>query len=59
MRQLKITKHLTSRESVSIAKYLHDVGKIRLITKKEEVTLARKIHLGDGNALKINSRLLL
>jgi len=50
MQQLKIIKHLTNREALSLDKYLREVGKINLITAEEEVNLARRIHKGDLNA---------
>src|ERR1043166_5803936 len=51
MRQLKITKSITNRESQSLEKYLQEIGREELITAEEEVRLARKIKLGDQNAL--------
>ncbi|MDT8347783.1 MAG: RNA polymerase sigma factor RpoD/SigA [Flavobacteriaceae bacterium] len=51
MRQLKITKQVTNRESKSLEKYLQDISKIELITAEEEVELARKIREGDQRAL--------
>ena len=51
MRQLKITKQVTNRESKSLDKYLQDIGKIQLITAEEEVELAQKIRAGDQQAL--------
>ncbi|HBI81508.1 MAG TPA: RNA polymerase subunit sigma [Bacteroidales bacterium] len=51
MRQLKITKQVTNRETVSLDKYLHEIGKVDLLTAEEEVTLARKIKEGDQEAL--------
>ena len=51
MRQLKITKQVTNRESPSLDKYLHEIGKVQLITAEEEVALARKIKQGDEKAL--------
>jgi len=51
MRQLKITKQVTNRESKSLDKYLQDISKIQLITADEEVELAQKIRLGDQKAL--------
>ncbi len=50
MRQLKITKQVTNRETPSLDKYLHDIGKIDLITAEEEVDLAKRIHNGDMKA---------
>ncbi len=51
MRQLKITKQLTNRDSKSIDKYLSDVSKERLVTPEEEVALAVRIKQGDTEAL--------
>ncbi|OBQ55096.1 RNA polymerase sigma factor RpoD/SigA [Tamlana sp. s12] len=51
MRQLKITKQVTNRESKSLDKYLQDISKIPLITADEEVELAQKIKKGDQKAL--------
>ncbi|PWD99037.1 sigma-70 family RNA polymerase sigma factor [Marinilabilia rubra] len=51
MRQLKITKQVTNRESPSLDKYLHEIGKVQLITAEEEVVLAKKIKQGDEKAL--------
>ena len=52
MRQLKITKSITNRESQSLDKYLQDIGKEELITSEQEVELARKIKQGDQQALE-------
>jgi len=52
MRQLKITKSITNRETASLDKYLQDIGKEELITAEEEVELARKIKVGDQLALE-------
>ncbi len=52
MRQLKITKSITNRESQSLEKYLQEIGKVELIGPEEEVELARKIKLGDQSALE-------
>lgn len=52
MRQLKITKSITNRNSDSLEKYLHDIGKEELITPEEEVELAKRIKLGDQEALE-------
>lgn len=52
MRQLKITKQVTNRESKSLDKYLQDISKIPLITADEEVELAQRIHQGDQKALE-------
>ena len=51
MRQLKITKSITNRESQSLEKYLQEIGKVELITSEEEVQLARLIKQGDQKAL--------
>ncbi|HPD96019.1 MAG: sigma-70 family RNA polymerase sigma factor [Bacteroidales bacterium] len=51
MRQLKIIKQVTNREAVSLDKYLHEIGKVDLLTADEEVTLARKLKEGDQGAL--------
>ena len=51
MRQLKITKSITNRESQSLEKYLQEIGKVDLITPEEEVKLARLIKHGDQKAL--------
>src|SRR5246500_5293721 len=52
MRQLKITQSITNRESQSLEKYLHEIGKVDLITADEEVILAQKIREGDQAALE-------
>ena len=52
MRQLKITKSITNRESQSLDKYLQDICKEELITAEEEVELARKIKQGDQRSLE-------
>ncbi|MCB9222928.1 MAG: sigma-70 family RNA polymerase sigma factor [Crocinitomicaceae bacterium] len=52
MRQLKITKQVTNRETASLDKYLQEIGKVDLITAEEEVELARKIKDGDMKALE-------
>ncbi|MBN1415056.1 MAG: RNA polymerase sigma factor RpoD/SigA [Bacteroidales bacterium] len=52
MRQLKITKSITNRNSDSLEKYLHDIGKEELITPEEEVELAKRIKIGDQEALE-------
>ena len=51
MRQLKITKSITNRESQSLEKYLQEIGKVELITSEEEVKLAYLIRQGDQQAL--------
>jgi len=52
MRQLKITQSITNRESQSLDKYLHEIGKVDLITAEEEVVLAQRIREGDQMALE-------
>jgi len=52
MRQLKIVKQVTNRETPSLDKYLHEIGKVELITAEEEVELARRIRAGDDKALE-------
>jgi RNA polymerase primary sigma factor len=52
MRQLKITKQVTNRETASLDKYLQEIGKVELITAEEEVELARRIKQGDRDALE-------
>lgn len=52
MRQLKITKSITNRESASLDKYLQEIGKEELITVEEEVELAQRIKKGDQIALE-------
>jgi RNA polymerase primary sigma factor len=51
MRQLKISKSITNRETASLDKYLQDIGREELITAEEEVELARRIRSGDEKAL--------
>ena len=51
MRQLKITKSITNRESASLDKYLQEIGREELITVEEEVELAQRIKKGDQEAL--------
>ena len=51
MRQLKITKSITNRESQSLEKYLQEIGRVDLITPEEEVKLAVRIKQGDQRAL--------
>lgn len=53
MRQLKITKQVTNRETASLDKYLQEIGKVGLITAEEEVALAQRIKQGDRDALEI------
>ena len=52
MRQLKISKQITNRESQSLDKYLQEIGKVDLLTPDEEVELARRIREGDQVALE-------
>ena len=52
MRQLKISKQITNRESQSLDKYLQEIGKVDLLTADEEVTLAQRIKEGDQIALE-------
>ena len=52
MRQLKITKQVTNRETASLDKYLQEIGKVELITAEEEVELAQRIKQGDRAALE-------
>ena len=52
MRQLKITKQVTYRETASLDKYLQEIGRVDLITAEEEVELAQKIKAGDERALE-------
>jgi RNA polymerase primary sigma factor len=52
MRQLKITKQVTNRETASLDKYLQEIGKVELITADEEVELAQRIKAGDQRALE-------
>jgi len=52
MRQLKIIKQVTNRETASLDKYLQEIGKVELITAEEEVVLAQRIKQGDQHALE-------
>jgi RNA polymerase primary sigma factor len=52
MRQLKITKQVTNRETASLDKYLQEIGKVELISAEEEVALAQRIKQGDRHALE-------
>ncbi|MBX2816715.1 MAG: RNA polymerase sigma factor RpoD/SigA [Saprospiraceae bacterium] len=52
MRQLKITKSITNRESQSLEKYLQEIGKVDLLTPEDEVTLAKQIKAGNQEALE-------
>ena len=52
MRQLKISKQVTNRDTPSLDKYLQEIGRVELISPEEEVILARRIKLGDTEALR-------
>ncbi len=52
MRQLKITKQVTNRETASLDKYLSEIGRVELISAEEEVELAKRIKQGDQAALE-------
>lgn len=52
MRQLKITKSITNRDSASLDKYLQDIGKVDLLSVEQEVALAQRIRKGDHEALE-------
>ena len=52
MRQLKIIKQVTNRETASLDKYLHEIGKVDLLSANDEVELARKVRTGDNFALE-------
>jgi RNA polymerase primary sigma factor len=52
MRQLKISKQVTNRETASLDKYLQEIGRVDLITADEEVSLAQRIRQGDRAALE-------
>ena len=51
MRQLKITQKITKRDSLSLDKYLNEIGKISLIDSEEEAVLAKQIRAGNEEAL--------
>ncbi len=51
MRQLKITKQVTNRDTLSLDKYLHEIGKVELLSAEKEVELAKRIKKGDQKAL--------
>ena len=59
MRQLKITKQVTNRDTPSLDKYLQEIGRLDLITPEEGVLLARHIKAGDPDALRklVNSNM--
>jgi RNA polymerase primary sigma factor len=52
MRQLKITKQVTNRDTLSLDKYLHEIGKVELLSAEKEVELAKRIKKGDKEALE-------
>ena len=52
MRQLKIAKQVTNRETASLDKYLQEIGRVDLISADEEVELAKRIKTGDRQALE-------
>ena len=52
MRQLKITKQVTNRDTLSLDKYLHEIGKVELLSAEKEVELAKRIKTGDREALE-------
>ncbi len=52
MRQLKITKQVTNRDTLSLDKYLHEIGKVDLLPAEEEVELAKRIKRGDQKAFE-------
>jgi RNA polymerase primary sigma factor len=52
MRQLKITKQVTNRDTLSLDKYLHEIGKVELLSADKEVELAKRIRKGDREALE-------
>lgn len=52
MRQLKITKQVTNRETLSLDKYLHEIGKVDLLSPEKEVELAKRIKKGDRQAFE-------
>jgi len=52
MRQLKITKQVTNRDTLSLDKYLHEIGKVELLSAEKEVELAKRIKKGDKRALE-------
>ena len=53
MRQLKITKSITNRESQSLERYLQEISKLKLISAEDEATLALRIRKGDAHAMNI------
>lgn len=52
MRQLKISKQVTNRDTLSLDKYLHEIGKVELLSAEKEVELAKRIKSGDQKALQ-------
>lgn len=52
MRQLKITKQVTNRETISLDKYLHDISKVAMVTAEEEAELAKQIRQGNKESLE-------
>ena len=52
MRQLKITKQVTNRDTLSLDKYLHEIGKVELVSAEKEVELAKRIKRGDQKAFE-------
>ena len=52
MRQLKISKQVTNRDTLSLDKYLHEIGKVELLSAEKEVELAKRIKKGDSKALE-------
>lgn len=52
MRQLKISKQVTNRDTLSLDKYLHEIGKVELLSAEKEVELAKRIRSGDREALE-------
>ena len=52
MRQLKITKQVTNRDTLSLDKYLHEIGKVELLSAEKEVELAKRIKVGDREAFE-------
>ena len=52
MRQLKISKQVTNRDTLSLDKYLHEIGKVELLSAEKEVELAKRIKTGDRVALE-------
>ena len=53
MRQLKITKQVTNRDTLSLDKYLHEIGKVELLSAEEQVEMAKKIRKGDRKSLDL------